>query len=222
MGRLPMKSLQQLIERGDSAFPLIREWLSSAKNDCVLLAPSTNRAEILLQTQVSTRSTMGAIAYETGGVLIDHGWLRVLGSSHPRLVRTLSGWNENKTDGCYLIADDAAGGFFAVNSGAFGSDMGKIHYWPPDSLEWEPIGRGYSDFLEWALSGDLAEFYATVRWSNWREDVASLSTNRCIAFHPFLWSGQGSPETSRRSAVPVEEAFMLKQDILRQIHESRT
>jgi hypothetical protein len=66
-----MKSLGQLIERNDPAFPLIKEWASAAINDCMLLPPSANRGEILLAMQVTTRSVMGAIAYETGGVLID-------------------------------------------------------------------------------------------------------------------------------------------------------
>src|ERR1044071_7443416 len=30
--------------------------------------------------QATTRSPLGAIAHETGGMLIDHGWLRLLGS----------------------------------------------------------------------------------------------------------------------------------------------
>jgi uncharacterized protein DUF2625 len=66
-----MKSLGQLIERNDPAFPLIKEWASAAINDCMLLPPSANRGEILLAMQVTTRSVMGAIAYETGGILID-------------------------------------------------------------------------------------------------------------------------------------------------------
>jgi Protein of unknown function DUF2625 len=212
-----MKSLDQLIERDDPALPLITEWASAAGNDCVLLPPSAKRGETLLAMQVTTRSAMGAIAYETGGVLLDHGWLRFLGSGHPRLARTLPGWNEDKGDRCCFIADDAAGGFFAINGGAFGDDLANVYYWPPDSLEWEPMGRGYSDFLEWALSGDLAEFYASVRWSTWREDIAALGGDRCIAFYPYLWTKEGSPEGSHRSALSLEEAFAFKQEVLRQI-----
>jgi uncharacterized protein DUF2625 len=212
-----MKSLEQLIERDDPVFPLIRDWVSAAANDCVLLPPSANRAETLLAAQVTTRSMMGAVAYETGGLLVDHGWLRFLGSGHPRLARTLSAWNEGKADRCYFIADDAAGGFFAMNGGAFGDDLGNVYYWPPDSFEWEPMGRGYSDFLEWALTGDLAEFYAPVRWSTWRDDIAPLAGDRCIAFYPYLWTREGSPEESRRSAISAEEAFAFKQETLPQI-----
>jgi len=212
-----MKSLDQLIDVEDPGLALINEWVSSAKNPCQLLPPSANRAEVLLKAQVSTRSTMGAIAYETGGVLIDHGWLRFLGSGHPKFTRTLSGWNDGKADGCYFVADDAVGGFFALNGGAFGTDLGKIYYWPADSLEWEPTKLGYSDFFEWVLMGDLTEFYASVRWSSWREEIASLTGDRCVSFYPFLWAKEGSAETSRRSTIPIDEAFALKRDLLRQM-----
>lgn len=212
-----MKSLDQLIDLSDPALPLIKEWVASAKNDCELLPPSPGRAEVLLKTQVSTRSTMGAIAYETGGVLIDHGWLRFLGSGHAKLTRTLSGWNDAKADRCYFIADDAVGGFFALNGGAFGADLGKVYYWPAASLEWEAMDLGYSGFLEWVLMGDLAEFYASVRWSSWREEIAALAGDRCVAFYPFLWTEEGLAETSRRSTIPIVEAFALKTDLLRQM-----
>ena len=37
---------------------------------------------------------MGAVIFETGGILIDEGWLRILGSGHPRLPRSLPDWNK--------------------------------------------------------------------------------------------------------------------------------
>jgi Protein of unknown function DUF2625 len=57
-----MKSLGQLIERDDPAFPLIKEWASAASNDCMLLPPSANRGEILLAMQVTTRLLTAMIA----------------------------------------------------------------------------------------------------------------------------------------------------------------
>ncbi len=212
-----MRGLSELINTDNPGIERIREWVRSAVLDCTVLPPSAERDEVILQTQVTTQSTMGAIAYETGGVLIDHGWLRFLGSGHPKFTRTLSGWNGAKADGCYFVADDAVGGFFALNGGAFGTDLGKIYYWPADSLEWEPTGLGYSEFFEWALMGDLTEFYASVRWPSWKQEIASLSADRCVAFYPFLWAAEGSAETSRRSTVSAEEAFALKSDLLRQI-----
>ena len=159
--------------------------------------------------QVTTRSTIGAVAFETGGILVDHGWLRFLGSGHPRLTRTLPGWNRERSSGFYLVADDAVGGFFALNAGAFGDDAGNIYYWAPDRLDWEDLQVGYTDFFHWSLTKRLAEFYGDLRWPTWKDDLAGLSGDRCFAFYPFLWTKEGSVKKSDRRDVPVRkcEAF---------------
>ncbi len=89
-----MRPLSELVNTEDPGINLIREWMRGAVNECELLPPSEQREHVLLQTQVTTRSPMGAIAYETGGILVDGGWLRFLGSGNPRLTRTVPGWIE--------------------------------------------------------------------------------------------------------------------------------
>jgi hypothetical protein len=212
-----MDDINELVNKEDPGIVKIREWLRSAVNECVLLPPSAQREEVLLQTQVTTRSTMGAIAYETGGILIDGGWLRFPGSGHPKITRTLPGWNENRSNGYYLVADDAAGGFFAINGGAFGADVKNMYYWAPDSLEWEAMNIGFTDFFVWSLSERLAQFYENLRWPSWREDTAGLSGDRCYSFYPFLWTKEGSITTGHREQAPVQEVYDLKTDLLRQL-----
>src|SRR5262249_7582515 len=111
------RSLQELLDTDDPAGPIVQQWIPGATNQVKILPPcEPARSRALEQAQVTLRSPMGAIVYETGGLLIDHGWLRILGSGHPRLPRTLMEWNRTcRTDGFLLIADDVAGGFFAIN-----------------------------------------------------------------------------------------------------------
>lgn len=215
------KSLNQLINRDEPAITLIKEWVASAQNQCEILPASNANEEVLLAVQVTTRSPLGALAYETGGILVDHGWLRFLGSGHPKLNRTLSDWNWNRPDGLYLVADDAVGGFFAINGGAFGNDLNQMYYWPPDSLDWEPLELGFTEFFCWALSSRLADFYRDLRWPDWRSDLAHLSGDRCFGFYPFLWTKEGSIIGSDRRPIPVAEAFDLKVEIIRQLQQQR-
>src|SRR5262245_20953998 len=123
-----MRPLDELINVDDPGMPLVREWVAAAVRPVEILPPSDEREDALLETQVTTRSPMGAIVYETGGILIDHGWLRILGSGHPRLARTLPGWNGGRSDGFFLVADDAIGGFFAINGGGLGPDIKNLYY----------------------------------------------------------------------------------------------
>jgi hypothetical protein len=214
------KTLDELLDRNDPAITLIRQRVESAENQCDILPSSAANEKVLLEVQMTTRSTLGAIAYETGGVLVDSGWLRFLGSGHPRLARTLSDWNRDRGKGLYLVADDAVGGFFAINGGALGGDLGNVYYWPPDSLGWQSLGLSFSTFFVWSLTSRLADFYRDLRWPGWKEDLAALSGDQCFSFYPFLWAQDGSIETSARRSVPVAEAFDLKMDIVRQLDDS--
>lgn len=139
-----MRPLDQLINKSEPGWTLVQDWIGKAKNKVEVLPVDTVKAkDALFKTQVTTRSPMGAIVYSSGGLLVDGGWIRILGSGHDRLNRTLPDWNKGKSfkefgeaPAYLLVADDAAGGFFAINGGGLGSDAGKVYYLSPDNLEW--------------------------------------------------------------------------------------
>jgi len=211
------RPLEELINTREHAFPLIQEWVAKAVCPVELLPPSPMRGDVLLRTQVTTRSPMGAIVYETGGILIDRGWLRVLGSGHERLIRTLPGWNEGRANGFYLVADDAVGGFFAINGGELGPDPNSLHYFAPDTLSWEPTEMGYSAFFQWACSGSLDRFYDDIRWPGWENDVAKLHGDRCFWFSPPLFTEESHGGSRHRGEVPVHESWGVQMDFRRQL-----
>jgi uncharacterized protein DUF2625 len=215
-----MKRIEELIDVEEPAIELLKQWVSESEVHCEILSPSAQREEVLLALQVTTHSPLGALAYETGGVLVDDGWLRLLGSGHPRLARTLPDWNAKRAEGYLLVGDDAAGGFFAINGGALGPETSSVFYWAPDRLDWECLEMGFTDFVHAFITSQVAaSFYEGLRWSTWRADTKDLSGDRCFSFYPFLWTKEGSVEESRRATVPMSEAFGLKVDIVRQLSD---
>ena len=204
-----MRSLSELLEVREPALPLISQWANDAELPVEVLPPSSDCAEVLVRLQVTTLSTLGAIAYGTGGILIDGGWLRILGSGHPRLARNVAAWNEGRSDGFLLVADDAVGGFFAINGGALGAELGAMYYLAPDTLQWETMGIGHTAFTQWAFTCRLHTFYEAMRWDGWAADVCDLPGDQCFNFYPFLFTQQGSTQTSSRRPVPVSEQYEL-------------
>jgi hypothetical protein len=211
-----MRPLDQLINTTDPGWPLVQEWIKSAKNKVEILSADTAKAnDALFKTQVTTRSPMGAIVYKTGGLLIDDGWIRILGSGNEKLNRGVPDWNKGKSFKEYgdaptflLIADDAIGGFFMLNGGGLGKDLGKVYYFSPDNLEYEPLDITYTDFLHFCFEGDLEDFYKGMRWTNWRDEVTKLDGNKVFSFYPFLWTKEGKDvNKNHRSAIPVEELY---------------
>jgi Protein of unknown function DUF2625 len=70
--KLTMKPLKELINKEDSGWLIVKDWIKEAKNKVEILPKTAARADSnLLNTQVTTRSPMGAVIYETGGILID-------------------------------------------------------------------------------------------------------------------------------------------------------
>ena len=215
-----MKSISELINNEEPGWDLVSEWIKEATNSIDVLPKNENEAETALyHTQVTTRSPMGAIIYETGGILVDHGWIRILGSGNDKLNRTLPNWNKGKTfnefgekPSIFLIADDVVGGFFGINGGILGEDLGKVYYFAPDSLEWEPMDMGYSDFLWWTFTGDLSGFYDNVRWTNWEKEMQEVNGNQGFLFFPFLWTKHDSINDLSRKAVPISEIWELQQE----------
>ena len=221
-----MKTLETLIDTQDPGWPVIQEWMAEAKNRYRILPKTSQRAnQELLNAQVTTRSIMGAVIYETGGILINEGWIRVLGSGSQELDRGIMSWNKGKSFQNYgdrpaflLVADDVVGGYFAINAGALGPDMGAIHYLAPDTLQWENLEVGYSDFLYWLLIGPIDTFYETFNWKNRDRDLEQVDGNHTISFVPFLWTSEGHDlEQTDKRIIPVEEHYALTLELQKQL-----
>jgi hypothetical protein len=213
-----MRTVDELINNTDPGWILVAEWIDSAKNKIeVLQADIENAKNALCKTQVTTRSPMGAIVYMTGGLLIDDGWIRILGSGNASLPQSLPDFNKGKTfdefgqGSPYLIvAYDVLGGFFLLNGGGLGNDLGKIYYFAFDNLEYEPLDMTYSEFLLFCFNNDLDKFYEGYRWSNWRDEVSALNGNNVCNFVPPLWTKEGKEiNKSSIQAVSVDEQYKM-------------
>lgn len=205
------RSLRELVEVAEPAWPEVQRWIAEAARPLEVLPASEYATEVLEDLQVSLASALGAIAYYTGGLLIDDGWIRVLGSGgDARLSRSIREWNRGKPPGVCLVADDVVGGFFGVDTGGLGIGDGQAAYFAPDSLSWEALGMGYSAMLRWMLAGDIDLFYRDVRRSGWQEAARLVGGDRAWSFAPPLWTveGQDLSRVSRRS-VPIEEVWGL-------------
>ncbi|HTL30708.1 MAG TPA: DUF2625 domain-containing protein [Tepidisphaeraceae bacterium] len=211
------RPLSELINTAEPAWPLVKQWVAEAKNGVEVLPPAQNAAEVLHQMQVTTRSPMGAIIYETGGLLVDHGWIRILGSGHPRLPRSIVSWNLGRAfqkvgdpAGFLLIADDVIGGFYAIDGGALGPKPGDVFYFAPDTLRWESLDRNYSNFLQFCFNGDLNGYNATFRWPGWIDEISDLPGDRGIGIYPFPFTAEGKDITKcSRKHIPLSELYGL-------------
>src|SRR6185369_3983650 len=102
---------------------------ASSPYPVTVLPPDPSRSERCLATLgVTTRSWLGAVIAHSGGLLVDHGWLRVLGSGSGDLPDAL--YDTDPAGGGLVVALDVLGGQFVWAP----SEPGKpptLHYFGP-------------------------------------------------------------------------------------------
>lgn len=216
---IELKTLEQLIDTKDPAWPTIQEWIGEATNKVEVLPASQSAKEAtLLDMQVTTKSILGGIIYETGGLLIDSGWIRLLGSGCERLPRSVSEWNkqvlkENLYEmPFHLMADDITGGFFAYDAGGLGH-RGSMFYFAPDTLQWEDLDTTYPKFVYWCMTANLDTFYEGMRWDGWQAEVSELPGDRAMLYLPFLFTrpalGRDEKKDRDKKPVPLIELYEI-------------
>jgi len=204
------RPLSTLLSTDEPAWPELRLAIDSAKNQTTIIAPDPAATDDLHKLQITVHSTLGAMIIHTGGLLIDHGWVRLLGSYSARMARSLVRWNEDcGRRGLFLVGDDIVGGAFAINGGALGGTAGNVSYFSPDTMTWEDLGRGYSSFVRFLLEGDLEKFYGGSRWTGWQGDDSSLAGDQAYSIYPLLGTEETSIDQRSRRAVPLKELMGL-------------
>lgn len=229
-----MRTLAELTEAGDPAWGRVTGLLAQSPVPVEVLPPDRPQCEASLrQLQVTARSALGAIALNTGGMMVDHCWLRVYGGSGesggmPGLAEVNDFPAEPARDGVpphgLVIAHDVLGGVFALNlatSPACGrpGEPGEVVYFAPDSMAWEPMEAGYGTWITWMLSGALGRFYESLRWPGWEAQTTVLSPRQGLSVIPFLWSREARDDpagTSRRPAA-MRELLGLHHEFHRQL-----
>lgn len=223
------KAIADLVSVEYPAWPELSALLDSATNATVVMpGDSFNGRQVLYRLQLSARSMVGAIVLHCGAILVDHGWVKLLGSGEPGLpnVATASGFPVAPHDSApdvpgMLVAVDVVGGQYVIDGGDLIGSPGEICYWGPDKLGWTGIGAGHSAFLSWLLKGDLDAFYRYFRWPGWQAEVERLEPGQGVGFFPFPWSDHFDATSAYRRVVDLGELFHLGDSMASQIRDFR-
>ncbi|MEU1688600.1 DUF2625 family protein [Micromonospora sp. NPDC005707] len=199
-----------------SAWPEVAEAVAAAPYPVKVLPNDPARSSACLAAlEITARSWLGAVVANTGGLLVDHGWLRVLGSGHGGLPDVPG--ESDPARGVVVIGYDVLGGQF-VWAPPQPAARPTVHYFGPDDLGWLDLEQGYADWLYAVLAGSLTRFYDTLRWPGWETEVAALAPDLGLSAWPppFTKEGKDLSQVSRK-AVSLAEAVSFYQDAARQL-----
>jgi hypothetical protein len=220
-----MRELAELIDVDEPAWPLVDDLIAGSNGRAQVLPVERGSGELCLyRLQVTVRSVLGALALNCGGVLVDDGWLVLLGGGHPPLpdLATANGLVGDRAESPAKleVGRDVLGGIFAVNGGGLAGSVGNVHYFAPDTLEWQDLGLGHGALVAWAMSDAVDAFYADLRWPGWRDEISSIPLGHALSVYPplFTTEGQERSGTSRRP-VPWDELRAFNEDMRRQLED---
>ncbi|MBU3134591.1 DUF2625 domain-containing protein [Clostridium gasigenes] len=196
----------------------LNKMFSDSNKNIKLNRDKTSNGQYILDIlQITSKSALGSIVFNTSGIIVEN-WIRILGSENEknRGILSYNKINENgvanSIDKMLIVADDVVGGIFALNAGKFSDGIGDVWYFAPDTLEWESLDMKYSEFITWIVMGNTDEFYSSLRWSKWENDVSNVNFDEAILVYPFLWSNEIEIETAEKKLVPVEELLNINQE----------
>jgi hypothetical protein len=198
--------------RVDSLPEIVQRLLAEAPS-CRLLPGDPQRATHALALLGATPdSLLGGLIAGCGGIVVDGGWLRILGSGGPDLRDGILEWNTaapgfDPPHGAVIVAHDVLGGFFAVNCGGLQGGIGSVHYLAPDTLQWQDLGLAHVSWLHWMVGGHLDGFYAQFRWPGWSEHLHMVAPDSGISIWPPLFSAGPTISERSRRVIPQRQLW---------------
>ncbi|MFE9816895.1 DUF2625 family protein [Streptomyces sp. NPDC005773] len=186
----------------------------------------------MLQLRVGARSALGALVLHSGGLVVDHGRVRVLAGAPSGAAGLPGPARVNRFPaafdpawrplGALVVAHDVLGRVFALNGheaacGRPGAP-GQMLCFAPDSLEREAREMGCGTWLTWLLPGRLDQFHDGLRWPGRQRESQSPALSQGIAGYPFLRSKEARADSAAttRTPVPLTELPTLSSDFCRQ------
>ena len=175
---------------------------SSVKNEFL---NSTNSIEIFEKDNVTDKynTIMEAIVNNTDSIVINK-YLRLLGSGQS-LYENIFLFNLEVErafgEKNYIVAYDTFGGLFSAR--------GTIHYFAPDTLEWEDLELNQNEFVMWLLSKNLRNFYSSFLWNKGEDMINNLKLGQGILIYPYLWAEECDVNTAAKKLVPYKELLKM-------------
>lgn len=207
-----MKTLEELTKKTDRDVwkEILDEFQIGDSRSSIVPSDPDRTASEITKLQMTVNSYLGAVVFNTGGMLFRNGFVRLYGSGSNELpsIGDVNGLTDlDNYPGMLVIGYDVIGGVFALDGGALAIDKGSVCYLSVDTLEWESLELPYSSFLSWLIDGTRIEgFYENLLWDSWESDLSKLGTESGFFLYPLPSTTAWRDKKSRTAKeVPLLE-----------------
>lgn len=227
-----MRQLSELTDVDERAWPIPQEVFADSSVPVEVLPGDVEQGRAcLMQLQVGAGSALGALALRCGGLVVDHGWLRVFAGAPsgatglPGLARV----NRFSFDAAWRPLHGLVVAARCAGRGGRSQRPRSGSLRPPRRTRADALlraglpgmgsaGDGLRNGAPWLLSGRLDQFYDGLRRPGRQSEAQSLGLSRGIAVYPFLrpQEAHADPASTTRTPVPMTELLGLSSEFCRQ------
>ena len=187
----------------------IEQLFKQSPNNTKLKLAEVKNNDVIAKLGVNEQSVLGQVIINSDSARVND-YLNILSGNEESGIISFNNKMKKYYQGNKLIvAYDVWGGIFAIGNGDFGENVRTVWYYAPDSLQWECLNINYAEFVAWACSDNIKEFYKSFLWSDINSLLEKVQSEEAILVYPFLWSKECDIETADKKIVPIEEVVAL-------------
>ena len=155
----------------DAGSPTIDQDLASARVEVRRFPLALNLQDVedaLEDAGLHRGSLLATLLRKSDGLLVDGGWVRIIGLSDQAAGRCLASWNDpsgwRKTwgegiRGKLCFADDMAGNLFALNLGEDGTGNWQVFMGNAGDHSWKSLEKTFGQWFSTLLQGEHETWY---------------------------------------------------------------
>lgn len=205
----------------DRASPTLDEVLDDAKVSVTRFPPAQSYVyeDELEKARLPKGSLLGTLLRKSDGMVLDRGWIRILGLTSQACGRTLAGWNDplgwrrewgGMAEAMLVFADDPAGNQFGINLGMDGQGNWQVYRGCPVERTWTSLERTFGQWFHAVLADEHGAWYPEEDWARFQVllEEQRATAAECWAAEPPLSQG-GSWTTSAVRCVPASQVTTM-------------
>jgi len=187
----------------------IEQLFKQSPNNIKLKLAKTKNNDAIAKLGVNEQSVLGQVLINSDLAVVNDYLTIFCGSEENGIISFNNKMKKYYQGNKLIVAYDVWGGIFAIGNGDFGEDVRVVWYYAPDSLQWECLNINYAEFIAWACSDNIKEFYKSFLWKDIGSLLEKVQREEAILVYSFMWSKECDIETADKKIVPIEELVAL-------------
>lgn len=202
----------------DRSSPTLEENLARSRVEVHMFPALHNHQDTedaLEAAGLAAGSLLATLLKLSNGMILDGGWIRILGLTDRACGRSLASWNRGAgwqeawgegVRGKLCFADDPLGNQYAINIGEDGRGNWQVFLGSVEDRSWRSLDCTFGQWLEQVFAGKHPEWYDPDHYPAWRRGAEELGVeaSQCMRRREDV-TAEDPWDTEHLEVLPADE-----------------